>query len=341
MTLIYFILVLGVVVFVHELGHYIFAKRAGIYVYEFAIGMGPRVFSKKFDGNETTYSLRLIPIGGFVSMAGEEIHADENIPPEQRVQNKTWMQRFLTIISGVMFNFIFAVLLLFMIGLFNGAPETRPYIGDLPQDFPAYEAGLREGDLITKINGRNIRNWDQITLTLAMHQGEYATFEIVNETGSHTINITPVKEDDRNVFGIVATGETHHGLIPAASFAVTKTISLFEIMIITLSGLFTGQLSLDNLAGPVGIYTIVGDQAQAGFFSLLYMVAFLSINIGFINLLPFPAFDGGRLLFLFIEKIKGTPVNPKLENTLHYIGFILLIMLLIYVTWNDIVRIFR
>ena len=341
MTLIYFILILGVVVFVHELGHYIFAKRAGIYVYEFAIGMGPRVFSKKFEGNETVYSLRLIPIGGFVSMAGEEVHADENIPPEKRVQNKTWMQRFLTIISGVVFNFIFAILLLFVIGLFNGAPETRAYLGDIPREFPVYEAGLREGDLITEINGERIRNWDQITLTLAMNQASDATFTYENESGTHTVTVTPIKEEDRYIYGLVATSDKHYGLIPAASFAVNKTIGLFEIMIVTLKGLFTGQLSINNLAGPVGIYTIVGDQAEAGLFSLLYMVAFLSINIGFINLIPFPAFDGGRLLFLIIEKIKGSPVKPEIENRLHYVGFILLMLLLVYVTWNDIMRIFN
>ena len=194
MTLIYFLLILGVTVLVHELGHFIFAKRAGIYVYEFAIGMGPKLYSFNRKNDETYYSIRAIPLGGFVQMAGEEIEADENIPEDQRLQSKTWGQRFLTIVAGAMFNFIFAIFLLFLMSVIAGAPETRPILGELDENFPAYQMGMAEGDLITTVNHVRVGTWDEVLLQLEIApDGEPITFVVLGTEGQErSMTVTPV-----------------------------------------------------------------------------------------------------------------------------------------------------
>lgn len=344
MTLVYFILILGVTIFVHELGHFIFAKRAGIYVYEFAIGMGPKLYSFKRKNDETTYSIRMIPLGGFVQMAGEEIEVDKNIPEDKRMQSKTWFQRFLTIVAGCVFNFILAFILLFLIGLFYGSPELKPYIGEALDDYPAAEAGLQKGDLILSINGDNMKTSDEVFMKLELvKKGSELKFEVKKSNGDIEIyNILPKKEivDDVTIYkyGMSFTDEVHHGFVSAIEFAIVKFAAIFKTMYQVIGNLITGNLGLNNLAGPVGIYNIVGEEASAGFENVIYLIAFLSINIGFVNFLPFPAFDGGRLLFLIIEKIKGSKVNPKVENIIHAIGFALLILLMIIITIQDISR---
>jgi regulator of sigma E protease len=344
MTLVYFILILGVTILVHELGHFIFAKRAGIYIYEFAIGMGPKLYSFKRKNDETIYSLRLIPLGGYVQMAGEEIEPDENIPEEKRMQSKTWNQRFLTIVAGCVFNFIFAFILLFIIGLFYGAPELKPYIGEALDGYPAKEAGLEKGDLILSINGDSMGTSDDVLMKLELvSKGSSIEFKVKKENGDIEVyNIAPKKEkvDDETYYkyGMTFTTEVNYGLGSAIEFTFVKFISIFESMFVVIGNLITGNLGLKNLAGPVGIYNIVGTSASAGFESVIYLIAFLSINIGFINFLPFPAFDGGRLFFLLIEKIKGSKVNPKVENIIHGIGFALLLLLMIIITIQDISR---
>ena len=345
MTLIYFILVLGVTVFIHEFGHYLFAKRAGIYVYEFSIGMGPKLFSKKRKNDETVYSLRLFPIGGFVQMAGEEVEADEKIPVEKRMQSKTWLQRFLTIIAGVMFNFILALVLLFFIGLTHGSPVSTPIIDSYSEDYPIAKTGIEEGDEILSINGKRTRSQDMLMLYLQVETGKEITLEVKHEDGTkEELTIKPQKEtiDGEEVYkyGFSLKNEVDEGFVAAIKYAFSQTVTLLEQMVFIILYLFTGSLKLNSLSGPIGIYTIVGESAKAGLINLVYLVAYLCINVGFINLIPFPAFDGGRVLFLIIEKIKGSPVSVKVENTIHNVGFILLMILMVMITYNDIIRIF-
>lgn len=346
MTLLYFILVLGVTVLIHELGHFIFAKRAGVYVYEFSIGMGPKLFNFHRKNDETTYSIRLLPIGGFVSMAGEDME-DENkdIPKEKQLISKKWHERFLTIIAGVMFNFILAIILLFFVGLFNGATTNKAYIDSVEPEYPAYEV-LEPGDQIIKVNDKKINSVDLLSLELQIHKGEEVTFTIIDKKGKERIEvITPkiVEVDgvETYVYGFTLKNEVEHGFLPALRYAFTKTFSLLQQMVLIIFYLITGRLSLDSLAGPVGIFNIVGESAKAGIVSLMYLTAYLCINVGFMNFIPLPAFDGGRLLFLIIEKIKGSRVKPEIENTIHSIGFILLMILMIFITYNDILRLFK
>ncbi len=345
MTLIYFIIILGVIVFIHEFGHFIFAKKSGIYVYEFSIGMGPRIFKWNRKNDETDYCIRLFPIGGFVQMAGEEIEDDTNIPKDKKFGSKTFGQKFMTVIAGIMMNFILAIVLLFIVGLINGSPQNKPIVGKIDSSFDAYTSGLKEGDQILKINGKNANTTDKLTLQLQVYKSQPITVEVLRDNQTYTYNITPkeIKQNGETTYkyGFQINDEIQTGILPAIKYSITKTLSLIHQMIFIVFYLITGQLELGSLSGPVGIYNIVGTAAHTGLISLLYLTAYISINVGFINFLPIPAFDGGRILFLIIEKIKGKPVDPKFENTVHSIGFFLLMALMILITYNDIIRIIK
>lgn len=346
MTIIYFIFILGTVVFIHELGHFLFAKKAGIYIYEFSIGMGPRIFKWKRKNDETEYSVRLFPIGGFVQMAGEEVEVDENIPKDRRLQSKTWFQRFMTTIAGIMFNFVLAIILLFVVGLVSGSPSNKPYVSVVDEAGNAYKAGMEVGSVITKIDGKRVNNYDRLILEYQVRLGENITFEVKNKNGEiKEITIEPEKVEVDGVstykYGFNLTDEVENGIINAIKYAFTKTFALVEQMFFTIIYLITGKLSVANLSGPIGIFSIVGEAAKTGFINIIYLLAFISINVGFINFLPIPAFDGGRILFLVIEKVKGSTINPKIENMIHSVGFVLLMLLMIVITYNDIIRIFK
>jgi regulator of sigma E protease len=357
LTLIYFILILGIVVFIHEFGHFIFAKKAGVYVYEFSIGMGPRIFKfnrkpkkKKVKGktvtivDETDYCIRLLPIGGFVQMAGEEVEVDEKIPKEKRLQSKKWHQRFMVMVAGVMNNFILAFVVLLIIGWTNTLSLNSTKLTDI--DNKIYPT-LQEGDRIITVDGVRIRNYDRLNLELQIHLENEFDMKVKHANGEYeTVKVKPkaIKNDDGELegleYGFMVTGDEAKGFVAGIKYAFGKWISTVEQMFWTVWYLITGKISLKLLSGPVGIYKIVGQASQAGFTSILSLIALLNINVGFINILPLPAFDGGHALFLIIEKIKGSPVNQKVENTIHNIFFILLMALMVYVTFNDIVRFF-
>lgn len=345
LNIILFILILGFIIFVHEFGHFIFAKLTGVYVYEFALGMGPKIYGKK--GKETEYTLRAIPIGGFCQLAGEDIEDDElkKVPKKRRLQSKTCFQRFLIMFFGAGNNFISAILILFFMALIWGGSTLDPVITNVEKDLPAAEVGLKKGDVITEINGSKVSTSDDISLFLTVADPEKKTTIVVDRDGKElTFKVKPkkIKEEDTTTYryGIGMQQEEMHGFINAIKYTFRKTGALFKQMAYTVGYLFTGGIKLNQLSGPVGIYSIVGEQSKAGFDSILYLVAFLSINVGFINLLPLPAFDGGHIVFIIIEKIKGSPVSPELENKIHAIGLMLLMVLMLVITINDVLRLF-
>ncbi len=346
MTIIYFILILGGIVFFHELGHFLVAKKAGVYIYEFSIGMGPQLFKWKSKKDETMYSIRLLPIGGFVQMAGEEIDPDENIPKEKRMQSKTWLQRFSIMIAGIFFNFVLAIVLLFVVGLINGTPQKETYIGVIDKNSSAYNAGLRENFEILQVNGKKASTKDILSLELIANVKKEVEVKYKDENGN--VEIAKFKADtvDENgttnyKYGFSLINQKQRGFFSSIKYAFTKTIELIEYMFFVIWYLITGKISLTNLSGPIGIFTMVGETAKEGLINLVYLMAIISVNVGFINFLPLPAFDGGRILFLIIEKIKGSPVNPKIENIIHTVGLGLLMLLMVFITYNDILRIFR
>lgn len=345
MTLIYFILILGITVFIHELGHFIFAKHAGIYVYEFSIGMGPQIFKFHRKNDETEYSIRLLPIGGYVQMAGEEIEADEDIPKEKQMTHKKWHQRFMTVIAGILFNFLLAIFIFFIVGLINGVPTETTTVADVSKNSAAFKAGLKSGDKILKINGTKIVSSDHLMLLVQINGKDKMNMTILRDGKEKALPITPkeIKENDQvsYQYGFSLKNHLVHDFFSAVKYGFTKMFSLIHQMILIIAYLLLGKLSISSLAGPVGIYTVVDQSAKAGILSLIYLLGFLSLNVGFINLLPIPAFDGGRLLFLIIEKIKGSPVKPKIENTIHAIGFVFLMVLMVVITYHDILRLFH
>ena len=345
LNLLLFIIILGVIVFVHEFGHFIFAKITGVYVYEFAIGMGPKIWG--FKKGETDYNLRAIPIGGFCSLAGEDLDDDDlkKVPKNMRLQDKKAWQRFLIMVFGPMNNFILAVLLLLFIALIWGGSTMNPVISKVEKNSAAMEAGLVSGDKIININNHKIKTSDDISLYLAISNPKKTSKIVVDRDGSEiTYKVKPkkikVKGEDAYRYGIGIKPEKTKGVGEAFVYTYKKTVSIFKQMFVTVGYLFTGGIRLSQLAGPVGIYSIVGEQSKTGLANILYLVAFLSINVGFLNLLPIPAFDGGHILFIIIEKIKGSPVNPELENKIHAVFLILLMILMVVITFNDIVRLF-
>lgn len=345
-NLLLFIVILGIIVFVHEFGHFIFAKLTGVYVYEFALGMGPKIWG--FKKGETDYNIRAIPIGGFCQLAGEDLDDDDDkeVPKERRLQSKKAWQRFLIMVFGPMNNFILAVVLLFFIALAVGGSTLKPVITSIEENSAVSEVGMEEGDRILTINGHKIKYSDDISLYLAVADpSKVQTFKVKKENGDiSTYKVKPKKvvEDGKESYryGIGIQQERTTGFVNAIIFTFQKTCSIFKQMFITVGYLFTGKIHLNQLSGPVGIYSVVGQQRSLGFANLLYLMAFLSINVGFINLLPIPAFDGGHILFIIIELIKGSPVKPELENKIHTVFLILLLILMVIITINDILRLF-
>lgn len=346
LNLLLFIIILSFIVFVHEFGHFIFAKITGVYVYEFAIGMGPKLFSRQ--GKETEYTIRAIPIGGFCQLAGEDLEDDDlkKVPKKRRLQSKSCFERFLIMFFGAGNNFISAILILFLIALIWGGSTMDPIVTSVQKGSPAAKIGMEKGDEILEINDHLISTSDDISLYLAIADPtEKSNIKVEKEDGDiETYKVKPekIKEKGETVYryGIGMQQEKTTGFVNAIKYTFKKTGSIFKQMAITVGYLFTGGIKLNQLSGPVGIYSVVGEQSKAGLASILYLVAFLSINVGFINLLPLPAFDGGHILFIIIEKIKGSPVSPELENKIHTVGLMLLMLLMVVITFNDILTLF-
>lgn len=338
------LLILSIIIVVHEFGHFITAKKSGVHIYEFSIGMGPLVW-KHIGKDKIQYSIRAFPIGGYVQMAGEVMEDDSKIPKKKFMCNRPWYQRLIILVAGVTMNFILAIVVLFVIGLIWGGRYTMPVMQKVTEGSAAYEAGIEVGDTIVKVNGKKTTSWDMAQLYLLMKtkDGSY-DITVKKESGEEkTYNVTPKtvkdeKGDDTKVFGIESTPKVERGFVESIKYAFSRFGIIVHSMVTIVGGLFTGKISLSALSGPVGMYSIVDESVGMGIDQLVYLVAFLSINLGVVNILPFPAFDGGRVLFLIIEKIKGSPVDSKVENMFHVVGFFLLMLLMVYITIQDIFR---
>lgn len=347
------IIILGIIILIHEIGHFMWAKKFGVHIYEFSLGMGPvlKVFKGK-DGID--YKIRALPIGGFVAMAGEVYDDDENVKKEDLMCNKKWYQRLIILIAGVVNNYILAIVTLFVIALIWGATSTKPVISEIIKDSGFSKAissetdkSIEIGDEIIALNGVRTASWDKLQIALfRKNSNEAYEFVVKKSDGKkYTYKVVPTKEKnedgtERNVFGFGMRGEEQKGILASIKFAFAKFAAILDSMMLTITSLFSGKISLNSLSGPVGMYEVVGQSVSVGISQVIYIMAFLSINVGFINILPFPAFDGGRVLFLIIEKIKGSPINSKIENTFHTVGFFLLILLMIYITIQDIIKFF-
>ena len=347
-TIIILFIMLGLIISIHELGHFIAAKKSGVYVDEFSLGMGPLLFKHKPKNSETTYSLRLFPIGGFVSMAEKE-DSESKIKKDRVLENKGFFKVFWVLINGIVFNFLLAIVLFFISGLAYGKPVSQAIINSVVEDGAAYKAGLREGDEILKVNGNNIDTFDDFILEASAKKVKDNKYTIVVKTKDgeiKTYEVTPTIEkrdkEEVKVYGIVFEGTKYKkGFKNAVSYAFEGTFNNTKTIFKILGSLFTGKVSVKNLSGPVGIYSLVDQVKSQGLETLLYLTAYLSINVGIVNLLPIPVFDGGRIFILIIEKIIRRKTDEKLETILNYIGFGLMIILMLYVTFNDVVRLVK
>ncbi len=352
LNIILLIFILGILVLIHELGHFMFAKLFKVHIYEFSIGMGPIIKSIKGKDN-VDYSIRAFPIGGYVSMAGEVTEDDQEINKEDFMCNKPWYQRFLILVAGVTLNFILALILLFTIAWIWGTSNQTPIVAGVEKDSPVEKAGLEPGDIITHVNSKKVTTIDETQLRFILgYNNEEYTFTIDRDGKSEELTIVPEERENEDGskykwFGLEFDSTKNTGFVNALKYAPSKFITTIDTMLITIGNLFTGDLSLNALSGPIGMYTIVDQTTEeadenigAVIANLIYLTALLSINLGFLNILPIPAFDGGRLLFMIIEKIIGRKINVEVENIIHLVFFVLLMGLMIYIAFQDILKFF-
>lgn len=422
-TIVAFIIVFGVLVTVHEYGHMFFAKRAGIMCPEFAIGMGPKIFS--FRKDETLYTIRLLPVGGYVRMAGDGLeeppvqpgmnvkvklndkdeithvilddqHKFQQIeaievkkcdfkddlfiegitsydeerhrfkiaekayfvehgslvqiaPRHRQFTHKKPLPKFLTLFAGPLFNFLLALVLFIGLAYYQGTPTTT--INQLQDNYPAQQAGLKAGDKIEQIGSHKINNFNDIDKALTQIKDNKTTVKFERDGKAQSVELTPKKYVQKTT---KLNSETRYllGFEPSTEHTIIKPIALgferflqagtyiFTAVMSMIASIFTGGFSFDMLNGPVGIYHNVDSVVKSGIINLITYTAILSVNLGIMNLLPIPALDGGRILFVFYEAIFRRPVNKKAETAIIAVGAIFMIIVMILVTWNDIQRYF-
>lgn len=328
MTIIYALLIICVLIFFHELGHFMAAKACGVKVNEFAIGMGPKVLKKQ--KGETLYSVRAFPLGGFCAMEGE----DEDSQDERAFNRKSVWKKAIIIVAGAAMNLIIAIILMIAVNYMNGVPTTT--ISQVEENSPAYTAGIQKGDKILSINDKKINSWDDVqTVKNAVNTRE---LNIKVQRKDTELNIkTTLKENDRNkIIGIVPVSEKN--IVKAIANGPSATWNMAKSMYSGLYSLITGKVSAKELSGPVGIVYLINKGISRGFATVLYLTSLISLNLAIINMLPLPALDGGRLLMVIIRRLTGKAISSKVEGVIHAVGLGLLLLLTIYVTWNDIVR---
>lgn len=342
------IVVLGILIFVHELGHFLFAKYFGVGVETFSLGFGPKIFARKV--GETEYRISAFPLGGYVKMVGENI--DEELPPEDLERSfltKKPLQRMAIVAAGPIFNLVFAYLI-FIVVCMIGIPTATSKIGEVLKDKPAARAGLKEGDRVTSINGQPINRWNDLAELISASGGKPLAITAVRDGRSFSVRITPEMHTAKNLLGETITAPAI-GVMASKEFvtervgplqAVVKgsehTWNVTKLTVIAVGKIFTGSISADNIGGPIMIAKTAGDQAKTGLVYFLSFMALLSINLGLLNLLPVPILDGGHLVFYLWEMIIGKPVNLKTREIAQQVGLVLLVGLMVFAFYNDIAR---
>ncbi|MEH2947036.1 RIP metalloprotease RseP [Sporofaciens sp. JLR.KK001] len=342
MGIILAILIFSFIVFFHELGHFLLAKMNGVEVNEFAVGMGPAIYSREYKG--TKYAVRIFPIGGFCAM-GEDDEATES---PNNFNNKSVWARISVIAAGPVFNFIlafiFSVILTAMVGY------DKPVVSGVEEGYLAAEAGIQAGDTIVKMGGKRIHLFREVSVYNQFHQGEEVAVTYRRNGEEKTVTLTP-KEDKELGYerlGISSSGYEKANLLTALQYGVYVERFWINTTLESLKMLVTGKVGIDQLSGPVGIVDVVDDSYKEsrsyGFMAvlaqLLYIAILISANLGVMNLLPLPALDGGRLVFLFVEAVRRKRVPPEKEGYVHLVGIACLMILMVFVMFNDIRRVF-
>ena len=336
------VFVFGLLVLVHEFGHFITAKMTGMRVDEFAIGFGPKIISKKY--GETIYSLRAIPLGGFNDIAGMD--PDNNTAGNRGFCAKPVLSRMVVILAGATMNFILPIVLFFMIYATIGAgvPSPEPIIGGVIPSMSAEKAGLKEGDKILSVDGQAVTTWKDFTdklKNMEVGQNILLQYERGDKISEVTLSPTFNEQEKRVLVGVQSSVVYESKSIPESfTLAIERTKEIITFMLESIVKLFQEPKQTENLAGPIGIIQMSGQVAERGFIPLLNFAALLSINLGIINLFPVPVLDGGHFVNLFIEAVRGKPLGAKAVAYTQRVGIALLLMLMLFATKNDIVRVF-
>ncbi|WP_304340647.1 RIP metalloprotease RseP [Metaclostridioides mangenotii] len=336
MTIIVALILFSIIIFIHELGHFLFAKLSGVKVHEFAIGMGPKVFSIK---RGTEYSIRLLPLGGFVSMEGE----DESSNDPDSFGNKSLLARLSTILAGPIFNLILAVIVLIPVFMSLGVPSKEAIVGELIKSGPAQMVGIETGDKILKINGKNVTSWEQTVKTVHGSGGKDLNVELERNGKTKEVTVTPEKKQGTYLIGM--SPKMEKSIFGSITYSFETTVSMTKQMFAFLGQMITGTVPggfSNSVAGPVGVIGMVSDAAKTGVINLLYLGSIISLNLGILNLLPIPALDGWRILMLIIEGIRGgKKFDPNKEGFLNLVGFGALMLFMIFITYKDVLRLFQ
>ena len=358
-TIILFIIVFGLVVISHELGHFLIGRKNGIRVVEFSVGMGPTLFSFRKHG--TKYSLKLLPLGGACMFDGED-----GVEREQQQERESgsadapegiafteagvW-SRIATVFAGPFFNFILAFVIAVILSAFSGA--DLPTVGTVQEGSAAAEAGLQAGDVITKIGREPIHFYREVSMISALNQGEEMeiTYKRNGEKAVTTLFPKYDENDKRYYMGITNGGEyLRCNPLQVFQYGFYEVEYWVKITYESLRMLVMGQVSKDDVSGPVGIAQLVGESYDAAeenygtpyaILTMLEIVVLLSVNLGIMHLLPLPALDGGRLVFMFVEVLRGKPVPPEKEGMVHFAGLVVLMVLMVFIMYNDIMRLVR
>jgi len=344
LTVISFIFVFTIITVVHEFGHLYFSKKSGIRVHEFGIGFGPTLFS--FKKNETTYKINLLPILGYVKIAGidTEDPQEKETPDSEKYFTKNPWQKFKSISSGAIMNLIFGFLVFSFLFMFSGAPAgISNEVSTISPGSPAAKVGLLPGDRLIAIDGKNYDDPQEAVKYIHQNAGNELRVKIKRNGETFTLKATP-EYNKRMKVGLLGFSlkVTTRPVNPLEAFwmGLKQTWGLCLLILMLLGRLLTGQLALGDIAGPVGIAQITGQYAHQGIVSFLYFIAFFSVNVGLLNLLPIPALDGGRLVFVLIEAIRRKPISIEQENKIHAVGMYVLLGLIAVLTINDFLRIF-
>ena len=347
MSLVYFLIVLSVLVLVHEFGHFIAAKRIGIRVEKFSFGFGPKLFSVK--RGDTEYLISAIPLGGYIKMAGDEVGESLTGKSFEFLSRSIW-ERFLVIFAGPLLNYILAFLIFSIIFMF-GSPTLTTEVGSLLKDYPAQMSGLSLGDKIIKADGKDVKYWEDMTEIIHKHLEGPIKLTIEKNGKIFDIEIQPVIREVKDIFGkstkIALLGiapsqkieNVRYGFFESFSKGFRKVIDLTVITYGAIWSIATGRLSVkESMTGPIGIFIITGKAAQMGLIYLFHLMAMLSASLAIFNLLPLPVLDGGHILFIFVEKLRGKPLSVKVQENIANIGVGLLILLTVFIFYSDIVK---
>ena len=351
-NLILFLLLLSVIICIHELGHLVAAKLFGVYCFEFSFGMGPVLLQKQ--GKETRYSFRALPVGGFVAMAGEadgdESYPDVQVPQGRRLTDIAWWKKVIVMLAGIFMNFVICIVILAGINLYNGIYVDYPkaVAEKITEGSPADIAGFQDGDIILKIekeDGSSVspKTYMDISSFVYGYSG-LETYTLQRGDETVVVEVTPAYDEESGSYmiGITAPAPESHAvnIFNCLYYGVADTVAIMRVMVTTLTGLFFHGSNLNQLSGPVGIYEVTSQAASLGIASYLFLLAELSLNVGLFNLLPLPVLDGGQVIFTCIEALIKRPLNQKVKLAIMSACWVLLIGLMVFVTWNDLSRMF-